>query len=64
MKTGICGGFTTFSTFSLETFNLLAGDKKLLGVSYAAGSLVLCVAGVWLGKSIAGAAMAKLRLPS
>jgi fluoride exporter len=46
---GVCGGFTTFSSFSLQTLNL-ANDGEWL---YAAGnvlfSVVLCLLGVWLG---------------
>ena len=49
-KTGVCGGFTTFSTFSLETLTLLEGGRTALGLGYAGASLVLCVAGVWLGR--------------
>lgn len=49
LKTGFCGGFTTFSTFSLETFSLFQQGKATMGVLYAAGSVFLCLAGVWLG---------------
>ena len=53
LKTGVCGGFTTFSTFSLETLQLLEGDWAALGMAYAVLSLCLCVLGVWLGRWLA-----------
>lgn len=52
-KTGVCGGFTTFSTFSLEGLTLLEQKKWLLGGSYVALSLGLCLAGVALGRRLA-----------
>ena len=51
-QTGVCGGFTTFSTFSLESLTLLEKGRWLLGGSYMVLSVVLCLLGVALGERL------------
>jgi CrcB protein len=46
---GICGGFTTFSSFSLQTLELLQSGEILWAGSYILGSVALCLLGVWVG---------------
>jgi CrcB protein len=46
LKVGVCGGFTTFSTFALETQTLLHGGRLFTGLSYAALSVVLCIGAI------------------
>lgn len=46
---GFCGGFTTFSTFSLQAVELFQGGQKGLAVLYIAGSLLLSIGCVVVG---------------
>jgi crcB protein len=46
LKVGICGGFTTFSTFSLELFDLIDAGSLAMAALYAAGSVLICVGAV------------------
>ncbi len=55
---GVLGGFTTFSTFSLEVATLLQKREVATGVGYAAASAVLCVAAVFVGLAVARRAFA------
>lgn len=50
---GLCGGFTTFSSFSLQTLDLLRGGAVARAAANAALSVVLCVGAVALGHMVA-----------
>lgn len=52
-KTGVCGGFTTFSTFSLEAFDLLEQKAYAAGGCYMVLSVVFCLIGIVCGKKLA-----------
>jgi CrcB protein len=46
---GVLGGYTTFSTFSIETLNLIEQGELAKALAYVAGSVVLSLLGTWLG---------------
>jgi fluoride exporter len=54
LMTGVCGGFTTFSAFSLETFELIRQGDSGRAAIYTVASLMLCglavLGGAWLGR--------------
>jgi CrcB protein len=50
---GVCGGYTTFSSFSLQTLDLMREGDWLKAGANSAASLVLCLLTVWLGHALA-----------
>lgn len=52
LQVGICGGFTTFSTFAYESFDLIKSGSALLSFIYMAVSLVLGLGAVFLAHAI------------
>jgi CrcB protein len=53
--TGILGGYTTFSSFSLQTLTLARNDQWLQAGTNTVASVILCLVAVWLGHVLAAA---------
>jgi fluoride exporter len=53
VMTGICGGYTTFSAFSLQTLSLFQDGAWLRGAAYILASVALCLIAVWVGYALA-----------
>jgi CrcB protein len=49
LMTGVCGGFTTFSAFSLQTLELMQTGDVGSAFGYAVSSVVLCVIATYCG---------------
>jgi CrcB protein len=56
---GLCGGFTTFSSFSLQTFELLRSGESIRAASYIVASVLLCVIGTAIGHALAAGIVAR-----
>jgi fluoride exporter len=54
---GLCGGYTTFSSFSLQTFELIKEGEWLWAGANCVLSVALCLAAVWLGYATIAAAL-------
>jgi CrcB protein len=52
LMTGVCGGFTTFSAFSLQTLQLIQTGDVVPALGYAVGSVVLCVIATYCGWAV------------
>lgn len=53
VMTGLCGGYTTFSAFSLDTLHLVRDGRVLAAGTNIVLSVALCLIGVWLGHTLA-----------
>ena len=55
LTTGLCGGFTTYSTFNLETLHLFEQGRVSLAALYVVATLALCIGGGLAGFALARA---------
>jgi len=54
LMTGFCGGFSTFSTFSAETFELLQAGNYLYAVANIGLSIIICLICIFIGLKLVG----------
>lgn len=49
LTVGVCGGFTTFSTYSMQSVRLLQEGRILPLILYVAGTVIVCILMAWVG---------------
>ena len=57
LMVGVCGGYTTFSAFSLQTLALFQAGDPARAVANIMLSLIACLAAVWAGHALGTLAM-------
>ncbi|MDH3668660.1 MAG: fluoride efflux transporter CrcB [Paracoccaceae bacterium] len=53
LMTGVLGGFTTFSAFSLDALFLIERGRNMAAAGYMGASVLLSIAGLWAGLALA-----------
>jgi CrcB protein len=59
LGTGVLGGFTTFSTYALDTADLLDAGRALTALAYLGGTLLAALAAVWAAAALTRALLAR-----